>query len=113
MPVQDVLFNDTRSVGMVVLAAGTSQAQLEALEPDLELLQSQLGDKHLNGVAVTCQGMPICPRGYDNILNSSLQTIWALPSLRPDASVHSVSSHLSHAIEQCSERDFAALFEEV
>ena len=53
---QDVLFNEARGVGLVVLAAGTSQAQLEALKPNLQLLQSQLGDKHLNGVAVTCQG---------------------------------------------------------
>ena len=54
LPVQDVLFNEARGVGLVVLAAGTSQAQLETLKPNLQLLQSQLGDKHLNGVAVSC-----------------------------------------------------------
>lgn len=61
LPVQEVLYNDTRGILMIVLATGASRAQLEALNPDLQLLQSRLIDDHLSGVAVTCQGMRPSP----------------------------------------------------
>ena len=54
--VQEVLFDATLKYVLVVLASGTSQAQLTAIQPDYVQLKAAWPSKLASGLIVSCAG---------------------------------------------------------
>ena len=54
--VQEVLFDATLKYVLVVLASGTSQAQLTAIQPDYVRLKAAWPSKLAGGLIVSCAG---------------------------------------------------------
>ena len=60
--VQEVLFDATLKYVLVILASGSSQAQLTAIQPDYVQLKAAWPSKLASGLIVTCAGRKDCAR---------------------------------------------------
>ena len=60
IPIKEVLYTESIRDAVVVLKDGTSRDDLESLQPDLQLMMSELKTDLLNGMIVTCKGMSLC-----------------------------------------------------
>lgn len=75
--VQEVFVNPTLQYVLVVLAPETSQAQLEAIQPNYAQLRQSLDSKHAFGVIVTCAGRGSATGAAQNCcLCEQLCAIW-------------------------------------
>ena len=60
IPIKEVLYAESVRYAMIVLEDGTSRDDLESLQPDMQLMMSELKTDLLNGIIVTCKGMWLC-----------------------------------------------------